>query len=246
MYIHVAAVAAYLQSSGRLPVNVKFMLEGEEEIGSPNLGDFVEAHRELFQCDAAVISDTPMANPQTPVIVTGVRGLIYMEITLRGSRQDLHSGGYGGVVENPLNALCQMLASLRDENGTITIPGFYDNVHDLTPAERDALNTDAVNETQILTERAHRPSGARPSFQFRNASVSRPTLDIHGIKGGFIGAGSKTVIPPLLQPRSACGLYRIKITRGLRNYFEPISKRFAPPTMEVSIKGFGRGGAGRR
>jgi acetylornithine deacetylase/succinyl-diaminopimelate desuccinylase-like protein len=196
LYTHLAAVEAYLQSGSKLPLNVKFMLEGEEEMGSPSLGDFVVTHQDLFQADAAIISDTHMADPQTPIIVTGVRGLAYFEVTLRGSRQDLHSGMYGGVVENPLNAMCKMLASLRDEAGRVTIPGFYEAVRTLSPAEREVLEEGEVSEAQLLADTGAPALWGDTAYTPAERIGSRPTLDIHGIRGGFIGPAPRRLSRP--------------------------------------------------
>ena len=201
LYVHVAAVEAYLKSTARLPLNIKFMLEGEEEIGSPNLDDFMRAHPDLLKADAALISDTHMADPATPIIVTGVRGLAYMEISMRGSQHDLHSGGYGGVVENPLNAMVKLLASLHDEAGRVTIPGFYDNLQEMTPAERQALNNGLVTDETILAETGAPALWGETGYTAAERKSIRPTLDIHGIKGGFIGSGQKTVIPAAVSAK---------------------------------------------
>ena len=235
MYIHLAVAEAYLQSSGRLPVNIKFMLEGEEEIGSPNLEQFVLDHQDLLQCDSAIISDTGMTDPQTPVIVTSVRGLTYMEVNLRGSRQDLHSGMYGGVVENPLNALVKILAALRDENGTITIPGFYNKVRSLSVEERATLNEDAVSEAQIREEIGAPALWGEAEFTIPERIGARPTLDIHGIKGGFIGTGSKTVIPAEATAKVSMRLVPDQDHAEIVQLFIEYIQQLTPPTMEVSF-----------
>ena len=235
-YTHIAAVEAYLKTTGRLPVNVKFILEGEEEVGSPNLGNFVEQHRELLQADAALISDTPMADPKTPIIVTGVRGLAYVEVSLRGSRQDLHSGQYGGVVENPLNALVKMLAKLRNENGTIMIPGFYDAVRQLTPAEREELNRDALTVEKVLAETGAPAIWGEAGYTIPERIGMRPTLDIHGIRGGFVGAGSKTVIPASVSAKVSMRLVPDQDAVEVARLFEAYMQALCPPTMELSVE----------
>lgn len=234
-YIHLAAVEAYLRSSGRLPLNVKFMLEGEEEMGSPSLGDFVVTHQELFQTNAAIISDTHMTDPQTPIIVSGVRGLVYFEVTLRGSRQDLHSGMYGGVVENPLNALCKMLASLRDEAGRVTIPGFYDAVRSLSLAERETLQAGDVSEAQLLADTGAPALWGDAEYTLAERIGSRPTLDIHGIRGGFIGTGSKTVIPATVTAKVSMRLAPDQTSAEIARLFKAHIHSICPKTMEVSI-----------
>jgi acetylornithine deacetylase/succinyl-diaminopimelate desuccinylase-like protein len=236
LYTHVMAVEAYLQSAGRLPLNIKFMLEGEEELGSPNLDDFVLQHQELLKADAVLLSDTPMIDADTPVVVTGVRGLTYMEVTLRGSRLDLHSGAYGGVVQNPLNAMAQLLAALRDENGRITIPGFYDDVRELNPAEREVINKGAVTDETILDETGAPALWGEAGYTVAERRGVRPTLDIHGIKGGFIGEGQKTVIPAVATAKISMRLVPDQDSDKIAQQFTDYIYQLTPKTMEVSVK----------
>ncbi len=235
LYIHVAAVEAYLKSSGRLPLNVKFMLEGEEEVGSLNLEAFMRQHRELLQADAAILSDTAMQDPQTPILVAGVRGLVYTEIHLRGSRRDLHSGGYGGVVENPLNAMANLLAALRDENGRITIPGFYDDVAEVPPEVRDALRNGPVNDEIILAETGAPVLWGEPEYTVAERLGVRPTLDVHGIKGGYIDPGQKTVIPAAATAKVSMRLVPNQRPAEISRLFTEYVHRLAPPTMDVKV-----------
>jgi acetylornithine deacetylase/succinyl-diaminopimelate desuccinylase-like protein len=236
LYVHIAAVEAYLKTSGKLPLNVKFVLEGEEEIGSPNIADFIQAHRNMLRADAALISDSHILDPQTPMIVTGVRGLAYLEVTLCGSTHDLHSGSYGGVVENPLNAMVRLLASLRDEQGRVTIPGFYDDVRELTPAERAALNDGLVTDETILAETGAPALWGEPDYTPMERKSVRPTLDIHGIKGGFISAGQKTVIPAVASAKVSMRLVPDQVADKIAQLFIDHIHRIAPNTMEVSVK----------
>ena len=235
-YVHVAAVEAYLKSGGQLPLNIKFMLEGEEEVGSPHLPVFVREHQELLQADAALISDTHIIDPNTPVLVTGVRGLVYMEISMRGSPHDLHSGSYGGLVENPLNALVRMLASLRDEQGRVAIPGFYDAVRELTPAERQALNNSLVTEAAILAETGAPALWGEAGYSVAERKGIRPTLDIHGIKGGFIGQGQKTVIPAAASAKVSMRLVPDQDPEDIAQRFSEHIRRLSPKTMQVSVE----------
>jgi acetylornithine deacetylase/succinyl-diaminopimelate desuccinylase-like protein len=236
LYVHIAAVEAYLKSKARLPLNIKFMLEGEEEIGSPNLGDFMRAHPDLLKADAALISDTHMADPATPIIVTGVRGMTYMEISMRGSQHDLHSGGYGGVVENPLNAMVKLLASLHDEAGRVAIPGFYDDVQELTPAERQALNNGLVTDETILAETGAPALWGETGYTAAERKSIRPTLDIHGIKGGFIGSGQKTVIPATVSAKVSMRLVPNQNADKIAQLFTEHIHRISPKTMIVSVE----------
>lgn len=236
LYTHVAAVAAYLRSTGRLPLNVKFLLEGEEEIGSPHLADFVARDQELLAADAALISDTPIVDPQTPALVTGVRGLVYMEVYLRGSRRDLHSGVYGGAVENPLNAMVRLLASLHDADGRITIPGFYDSVRILTPAQREAINNNVITEQSILAETGAPALWGETGYTLAERIGIRPTLDIHGIKGGFIGAGQKTVIPATASAKVSMRIVPDQDGVEIARLFTEHILNIAPKTMEVTVE----------
>jgi acetylornithine deacetylase/succinyl-diaminopimelate desuccinylase-like protein len=235
-YSHIMAVEAYLKSAGRLPVNVKFMLEGEEELGSSHLDEFVLGHQDLLEADAVLISDTPMIDAQTPALVIGVRGLVYMEITMRGSKRDLHSGSYGGLVQNPLNAMVRVLAALHDENGRVTIPNFYEDVRDLTPAEREALNRSPITVESVLAETGAPALWGEAGFSVAERRGVRPTLDVHGIKGGFIGRGQKTVIPAAVSAKVSMRLVPdqdpAKITRQFIDYIHYLS----PKTMEVSVE----------
>lgn len=235
LYVHVAAVEAYLKTAGRLPVNVKFMLEGEEEIGSTNLENFMRQHRELLQADAAIISDMHIIGPDTPAVSVGVRGMAYMEVTLRGSRLDLHSGTYGGVVENPLNALVKMLAVLRDDQGRVTIPGFYDKVRELTPAERKALNNGPVTEQTILAETGAPALWGEAGYTAVERRGVRPTLDIHGIRGGYIEPGMKTVIPAMVSAKVSMRLVPDQDPLEIGRLFEAHLRRLCPPTMEMTV-----------
>lgn len=243
LYVHLAAAEAYLKTSGRLPLNIKFMLEGEEEIGSPNLSGFMQTHANLLKADAAVISDTHILDPQTPVLVTGVRGLAYLEVSLRGSSHDLHSGMYGGVVENPLNAMARLLASLHDERGRVTIPGFYDDVQELSPAERAALNNGLVTDESILAETGAPALWGEAGYTSVERKSIRPTLDIHGIKGGFVGNGQKTVIPATASAKVSMRLVPNQNAEKIAQLFMDHIRRIAPQTMELSIEKMNSGDA---
>lgn len=235
-YTHLMAVQAYLNSAGRLPVNVKFMLEGEEEMGSPHLDEVVLNQRDLLQADAALISDTPIVDPNTPALVTGVRGLVYMQVTLRGSSRDLHSGSFGGVVENPLNAMVKILAALRDEHGRVTIPGFYDDVRALTEAERAAINESGLTEQAALAETGAPALWGEAGYTVAERMGVRPTLDVHGIKGGFIGAGQKTVIPAVASAKVSMRIVPDQQPQKIARLFTEHIQRLTPKTMAVTVE----------
>ncbi len=181
IYVHLKAIECWLSKHGRLPLNVKFIAEGEEEIGSENLGDFLDNNQELLKADTAVISDTPMFKKGMPSICYGLRGLAYFQLNLRGSKQDLHSGSFGGAVKNPIHALTEIIAQLKDENGHISIPGFYDDVLPISDEEREDLSALPFDE-----ESYRQDVGAPALFGEEGYSVlenlwARPTLDVCGI-----------------------------------------------------------------
>lgn len=235
-YTYVMAVEAYLTSTGQLPLNLKFMLEGEEELGSLHLDEFVLKNQDLLQADAVLISDTPMIAPDTPAIIIGVRGLVYMEVTLRGSSRDLHSGSYGGLVQNPLNAMTRVLAALHDDNGRITIPGFYEDVRELTLAEREAFKNGPITEETILSETGAPALWGETGFSVAERRGVRPTLDVHGIKGGFIGQGQKTVIPAMASAKVSMRLVPNQNPQKIVRQFTDYIHQLSPETMEVSVE----------
>ncbi|MEY4274793.1 MAG: hypothetical protein RL638_1741, partial [Bacteroidota bacterium] len=196
VFMHVKAFEAML-ASGELACNVKFMIEGEEEVGSDNLGLFVESHKDLLKADVILISDTAIIANDIPSIDVGLRGLSYMEVAVQGPNRDLHSGVYGGAVANPINILCQMIASLHDEFNHITIPGFYDGVLEVSPSDRAAMaqtpfDLDAYQK-DLGIQAVH---GEKGYSTLERASI-RPTLDVNGIWGGYTGEGAKTVLPSM-------------------------------------------------
>lgn len=226
MFMHVKAFEA-MMASGELACNVKFMIEGEEEVGSINLGPFIEKHKELLKADIILVSDTGMLSNDTPSITTGLRGLSYVEVEITGPNRDLHSGLYGGCVANPINILTKMIASLHDENNHITIPGFYDKVEELTRAERDEMAKapfsheaycDALNIENVYGENGY--------TTMERGSI-RPTLDVNGIWGGYIGEGAKTVIPSKAYAKISMRLvpHQVpdEITELFKNHFESIA-----------------------
>jgi acetylornithine deacetylase/succinyl-diaminopimelate desuccinylase-like protein len=194
MYMHVKALE-YMTRNNDLPCNVKFMIEGEEEVGSANLGWFIERNQEKLSNDVILISDTGMISKDVPSVTTGLRGLSYMEVEVTGPNRDLHSGLYGGAVANPINILAKMIASLQDENNHITIPGFYDRVEELTDEEREKM-AEAPFDLEEYKEKLDIGDvhGEKGYSTLERASI-RPTLDVNGIWGGYTGEGAKTVLP---------------------------------------------------
>lgn len=195
VWLHVKALQALRATMGSLPLNIKIIFEGEEEIGSPNLGPFVRDNAEMLLCDAVVVSDTSMFAPGQPSLVYGLRGLAYIQIDVSGPNRDLHSGSYGGAVNNPINALAHIIAQLKDSSGRITIPGFYDGVVALESEERLALADLGYQESRLLSDVGIDSTFGEPGFSTTERLSARPTLDVNGILGGFTGEGAKTVLP---------------------------------------------------
>ena len=234
MYMHVKALE-YMTSSGQLPCNVKFMIEGEEEIGSESLGWFVERNQKKLENDIILISDTGMIAPDVPSITTGLRGLSYVEVEVTGPNRDLHSGLYGGAVANPINILTQMIASLHDENNHITIPGFYDQVEELSELERAKMgeapfSIEAYKKALDIND-VHGEKG----YTTNERNSIRPTLDVNGIWGGYIGEGAKTVIASKAFAKISMRLVPNQnweaITELFKNHFE----RIAPKSVSVKV-----------
>ena len=234
MYMHVKALE-YMTSTGQLPCNVKFMIEGEEEIGSESLGWFVERNHKKLENDIILISDTGMIAPDVPSITTGLRGLSYVEVEVTGPNRDLHSGLYGGAVANPINILTQMIASLHDENNHITIPGFYDQVEELSDLERSKMgeapfSLEAYKKALDIND-VHGEKG----YTTNERNSIRPTLDVNGIWGGYIGEGAKTVIASKAFAKISMRLVPNQnweaITELFKNHFE----RIAPKSVSVKV-----------
>ena len=226
MFMHVKAFEA-MMASGELACNVKFMIEGEEEVGSINLGPFIEKHKELLKADIILVSDTGMLSNDTPSITTGLRGLSYVEVEITGPNRDLHSGLYGGCVANPINILTKMIASLHDENNHITIPGFYDKVEELTRVERDEMAKAPFSHKAYCDALKIADVYGENGYTTMERGSIRPTLDVNGIWGGYIGEGAKTVIPSKAYAKISMRLvpHQVpdEITEIFKNHFESIA-----------------------
>lgn len=235
-FMHVKAAEAYLQTGGRLPVNLKLMIEGEEESGSVNLVPFIEQHRDLLAADIVLISDTSLFAPGVPSIAYGLRGLAYVEVTLTGPTRDLHSGVYGGAVENPINALARMIAGLHDEDHRVTVDGFYDHVRDLTEEEREGYRKLPFDQEAWQREIGIPQPKTERGYSILEATSGRPTLDVNGIWGGYTGEGAKTVLPSKASAKISCRLVPDQtpeeITEKLRRHFEA----HTPPTMRLEFR----------
>ena len=235
MYMHVKALE-YMTKTDQLPCNVKFMIEGEEEVGSVNLGGFVEKNREKLKNDIILISDTGMISNEHPSITTGLRGLSYVEVEVTGPNRDLHSGLYGGAVANPINVLTKMIASLHDENKHITVPGFYDAVEELSKEERAKMAEapfDLEDYKKALDIEA--VYGEKGYSTNERASV-RPTLDVNGIWGGYIGEGAKTVIASKAYAKISMRLVPNQNWEEITELFKKHFESIAPKGVKVEVK----------
>jgi acetylornithine deacetylase/succinyl-diaminopimelate desuccinylase-like protein len=235
VYMHVKALEVML-STNALPCNVKFMIEGEEEIGSDNLALFVKNNKEKLKADVILISDTNIISNDCPSLTTGLRGLSYLEVEVIGPNRDLHSGMYGGAVANPINILCEMIASLKDENNHITIPGFYDDVQELSEQERKEMAKAPFSLDEYKRELNIGDIHGEDGYSTLERVSIRPTLDVNGIWGGYTGEGSKTVLPSKANAKISMRLVpnqsSHKITEVFTRHFESI----APKGVKVTVK----------
>jgi acetylornithine deacetylase/succinyl-diaminopimelate desuccinylase-like protein len=235
VYMHVKALEVML-STNALPCNVKFMIEGEEEIGSDNLALFVKNNKEKLKADVILISDTNIISNDCPSLTTGLRGLSYLEVEVIGPNRDLHSGMYGGAVANPINILCEMIASLKDENNHITIPGFYDDVQELSEQERKEMAKAPFSLDEYKRELNIGDIHGEDGYSTLERVSIRPTLDVNGIWGGYTGEGSKTVLPSKANAKISMRLVpnqsSHKITEKFTRHFESI----APKGVKVTVK----------
>ena len=235
MYMHIKAFEIMMKTN-TLPCNVKFMIEGEEEVGSPNLGPWIIANKNRLIGDVILISDTSIIANDTPSIDTGLRGLSYMEVEVVGPNRDLHSGVYGGAVANPINILCKMIASCHDENNHITIPGFYDDVDELSDLERSEMAEAPFNledfKKDLIIEKEHGEKG----YSTIERTGIRPTLDVNGIWGGYIGEGAKTVLPSKAFAKISMRLVPNQGSQKISELFQKYFESIAPASVKVKVK----------
>lgn len=238
LFCHFKGVEAHLKVNGELPVNVKFIIEGEEEVGSVHLERWVSEHKELLKCDAVVISDSSMYAPGLPSITYALRGLIYFEVSVTGPGHDLHSGMYGGGVPNPINVLAKMIGQLHDDQGAIAVPGFYDEVRPLEAEEREAFAALPFSEEEFAAEVGAKGITGERGYTTLERIWARPTLDCNGIYGGFQGAGAKTVIPSKATAKISCRLVPDQDPDVLAKKVEAYLRQIAPDYVEVSFDFF--------
>jgi acetylornithine deacetylase/succinyl-diaminopimelate desuccinylase-like protein len=235
VFMHLAALEAHMKTAGRLPVNVKLLIEGEEEIGSPNLGPFIAAHTRLLQADVAMISDTAMLAKGVPGITHGLRGLVYFQIDVESAKGDLHSGGFGGSIENPASALARILTQCKDADGRILIPGFYDKVRKLPAAERRALARLPFRDTPFQKEIGAQALHGERGFTTLERLWTRPTFEVNGLYSGFIGEGAKTVLPCAAMAKVSMRLVPNQDPNEIARLFLRHLSRIAPKTVRVKV-----------
>ena len=235
LWMHAKAFEA-MCATGSLPCNVKFMLEGEEEIGSASLYDFCRRNKKLLKADVILVSDTSMLSMATPSITCGLRGLSYMEVEVTGPDRDLHSGLFGGAVANPANVLSRLVAGLIDDCGRVTIPGFYDDVRELTPAERRAFNRAPFSLSAYKRSLRIGDVEGEAGFTTLERTGIRPSLDVNGIWGGYTGEGTKTVIPSKATAKISMRLVPDQDFRKIAKLFEKHFRQAAPKSVKVDVR----------
>jgi acetylornithine deacetylase/succinyl-diaminopimelate desuccinylase-like protein len=235
MYAHIKAIQAYLQTAYRLPVNVICLFEGEEEIGSPNLQNWLKDNPERLKADLAVISDTRMRNAQRPALTYALRGGLGLELVVKGPGQDLHSGTFGGAIHNPLQALCELIARLHDADHRVAIPGFYDSVRVWSGAERDFMRRSGLSDAEILRDALAQHSWGEAGYSLYERTTTRPALTVNGITGGYQEAGGKAVIPRLASAKLSFRLAPDQDPAEVDRLFRAYIHKIAPPTIQVQI-----------
>jgi acetylornithine deacetylase/succinyl-diaminopimelate desuccinylase-like protein len=235
VFMHFKAIEAHLKQNGRLPVNIKIILEGEEEVGSVNLDNFIRGHRDELSADVVVISDSAMFGRGVPSICYGLRGLVYFQLDLRGSSTDLHSGSFGGAVANPAFVLAQVLAQMKDRGGRIRIPGFYDDVVALQDEERQAWATLPYNEKQYKKDFGIPKLFGESGYTTLERTWARPTFEVNGLLSGFTGEGAKTVLPAVAMAKVSMRLVPNQSPDKIAELFEAHVKDITPKTMELKV-----------
>jgi acetylornithine deacetylase/succinyl-diaminopimelate desuccinylase-like protein len=235
VFMHIKAVEAHLKQAGSLPINLKFLIEGEEEVGSAHLDDVVRAHKQELGADVVVISDSPMFDRGIPSICYGLRGLNYFQIDLRGTKSDLHSGSFGGAVANPAFVLAQLLAQMKDRSGRIKIPGFYDDVRPLSDDERAEWKKLPFNETKYRKELGAPKLFGETGYSTLERVWARPTFEVNGLLSGFTGDGAKTVLPAIAMAKVSMRLVPDQNPRKVADQFEDYVRKICPKTVDLKI-----------
>lgn len=237
MFTHIKSAEAWIKTAGRLPVNVKYLIEGEEEVGSEHLEHFIASNKDRLKCDVVVISDTSQFAPGVPAITYGLRGIAYFELKLTGPRQDLHSGSFGGAVTNPAIALSKMLAALIDANGHVQVPGFYDDVTPLTDAERKQFAALPFDESGFKKQVGVDALTGEQGYTTLERKSARPTFDINGLTSGYQGEGAKTVLPARASAKFSFRLVPKQDPGKVQASLEALLKQLCPPGIRLELIG---------
>lgn len=232
---HLLAAEAWKKVAGKLPIRFKFLIEGEEEVGSPNLAPFIEEHRERLACDYVTISDTAKFDGETPAITYGTKGMLYKEILLKGPVNDLHSGSFGGTVANPGNVLCNIIASMKDADNRVTIPGFYDEVVDVSDQERAMMKELSFDEAKYAEMLGVSGLHGEAGYTTLERRWARPTLDVNGLFGGFMKPGSSTIVPAKMGCKVSMRLVPNQDPDKISKAFDDFVKVAIPPGIELQI-----------
>ena len=235
VFMHFKAVEAHLKQHGSLPVNMRFLIEGEEEVGSANLDNFIRAHKDQLKADVVVISDSPMFDRGIPSICYGLRGLAYFQIDLHGSKSDLHSGSFGGAVANPAMVLAQLLTQMKDKSGRVKIDGFYDDVLPLRDEERAEFAKLPFNEKRYKQELGAPKLFGEAGYSTLERVWARPTFEVNGLLSGFTGAGAKTVLPAVAMAKVSMRLVPNQDPKTIGDLFEAYVRKVAPKTVDVTL-----------
>jgi acetylornithine deacetylase/succinyl-diaminopimelate desuccinylase-like protein len=235
VFMHFKAVEAHMKENGRLPVNMKFLIEGEEEVGSANLDKYVDANKSALKADVVVISDSPMFDRGIPSICYGLRGLAYFQIDLRGTKSDLHSGSFGGAVANPAMVLAQVLAQMKDRGGRIKIPGFYDDVVPLRPEEREEFAKLPFSDKKFRQDLGAPKLFGETGYSTLERIWARPTFEVNGLLSGFTGEGAKTVLPAIAMAKVSMRLVPNQDPKKIGDLFEAYVKKITPKTVDLKL-----------
>ena len=235
IFMHLKAIEAHLKKAGSLPVNIKLLIEGEEEVGSAHLDDFIRANKPLLSADVVVISDTAMFDQGVPSISYSLRGLVYFQLDVRGTKSDLHSGAFGGAVANPAMVLAQILAQMKDRSGRIKVPGFYDQVRPLSDAERAAWRSLPFNEKKYRKDLGAPKLFGETGYSTLERVWARPTFEVNGLLSGFTGEGAKTVIPAVAMAKVSMRLVPDQDPDTIAKLFDAYVRKVAPKTVELTV-----------
>ncbi len=236
LYTYIKAVEAFFKVNGNMPVNIKFLIEGEEEAQESHLDDFIKENKDMLACDVVAVSDTEWFADDLPSICYGLRGIAFAEVNLTGPNRDLHSGTFGGAVDNPVEVLCRLISKLKDEYGRVTIPGFYDDVRELTQEEREDFRKLPYDEKSYCEDLGVASLRGEHGYTTMERTWARPTLELNGVSGGYAGEGIKTVLPSKSHAKISMRLVPHQNAEDIAGKLESFLKQLAPPTVKIEVK----------